>query len=70
MSDRFEVLAKSIVARGAKSQAKWTKKQLEYDRVDRLGRKSSWRRERMELDFRKKSRRDRIMLSKTWKRRR
>ena len=30
-------------------------------KVDRPGRKPAWREERMELDFRKKNRRDRMM---------
>ena len=35
-----------------------------WSRVDRLGQKLAWRGERMELDSRKKSRRDRMMRSK------
>ena len=35
-------------------------------RVDRPGRKPAWRRERMELDSRKKSRRDSMMHSKSF----
>ena len=42
------------------------KKQSLIIKVDHLGRKPAWQRERMELDFRKKSRRDGTMGSKSF----
>ena len=37
-----------------------------FRQVDRPGRKPAWRGERTQLDFRKKSRRDRMMRSKSF----